>query len=137
MPCANRVRIRLKILDAMPAAGRDQNFSGAPSRLDRRTNAFAALWIGEPGRIAGEHHARTDHRTRPDARSEIRMPMPAGTRHAGDDPLALEEVDEVPDVIVEAVIASTADPDVDEVALAHAPGVALKVTTEEQLRCRA
>src|SRR6188474_629956 len=137
MQSANRVRVRLEIVDStLPTRG-DQRFSRESSRLDCRANPFAAFWIREPCRIANEHHARTDDGTPSNARSEIGVPVPASVGDAGDDSMALEKADEVSEVFAEAVIASTSDPDVDEVTLAHAPGVSLKVTAEEQLRRRA
>jgi hypothetical protein len=63
--------------------------------------------------------------------------MPASVGDGSDDAMLLQERDEVSDVFVESAIPSTANPDVEVVALPNAPRVTLEVAAEEQLGCRA
>ena len=74
---AETLRVRLEPLPRVVAARLDGRGGRQQTRFDRRPDAFAALRIGEAGRVADQHHAGIDDAPVRRVVDGIRVPAPA------------------------------------------------------------
>ena len=125
--------IRQEILRAMAATRSDCSLSGQKGRLDGGPDAFAALWVGEAGGITDEHETVSDDGTRADARREIRMSAPLEPGRPRRFAAAFQKPDEVIDVGGEMRAVAPPQPNVQVLALSHAPAVSFEIVAEEEL----
>src|SRR5271165_399717 len=102
-------------------------------RLDRRTNAFAALRISQSRRISHQQHAVVEHLALETAKQPVRVSSNAahGSLHAA---RLTEVADELLHMARDLVRVRPAESDVEIVALAKHPAISQHVATEEQLR---
>src|SRR5690606_15207583 len=125
--------IRAQALSTEIAGALDQDLRREHSGLHCRADALPTLRVGEPGRIANQHHAIAHDRASGMRVEKIGVALVPGGSIGGHFALRLQPAAERVYLLAQAMVALAAEPDIEKAALAEAPAVSLQILAEIEL----